>query len=180
MIIGFRLRLRHLPDGRLSFSIPLGYKLLLFLIGLLILISLIITRQEEGSSIFIRENTIPLVICFLSFLGAAYHERWIFDKEQGQIIHQNGIFALHSNKEYAFSDFERIEIAQLGIPVEEQNKTMIRKMSFRPMWSLLLKEKTGRIHKVETYKRSQLQHAEMVANTISKYCRISYKMPGDA
>ncbi|MBA7572076.1 hypothetical protein ES708_13851 [subsurface metagenome] len=179
-MIGFRLKLKHLSDGRLFFTIPLGYKLLLFLIGLLILISLIITRQEGLGSIFVRENTIPLIICFLSFLGAAYHERWIFDKKQNQIVHQNGIFALHRNKVYGFSDFERIEITQLGMIGAEQNKTIIGKMSFRPVWSLLLIEKTGRIHKVETYKRSQLQHAERIASTISAYCRISLKNPGDA
>ena len=130
-MIGFRLKLKHLSDGRLFFTIPLGYKLLLFLIGLLILISLIITR-------------------------------------------------LHRNKVYGLSDFERIEITQLGMIGAEQNKTIIGKMSFRPVWSLLLIEKTGRIHKVETYKRSQLQHAERIASTISAYCRISLKNPGDA
>ena len=71
-MIGFRLHLKQLPDGRLMFAIPLGYKILLFLIGLLVLVSLILTRQEDSGNIFVRENTIPLIICFLSFLGAAY------------------------------------------------------------------------------------------------------------
>lgn len=179
-MIGFRLHLKQLPDGRLIFTIPLGYKLLLFCIGTLIFVSLIITRQEDSGSIFIRENTIPLIICFLSFLGAAYHERWIFDKKQDQVVYQHGISALHSNKVYRFFEFERVEVRRLGTVGEEQNRTEIGRISLRQACTLLLLEKKGRVHKMETYKRSQLQHAETVANTISTYCRISVKMSADA
>ncbi len=179
-MIGFRLHLKKLPDGRLIFTIPFAYKFLLLLIGLLILLSLIFARQEEGTSIFIRQNTIPLVICFLSFLGAAYHECWIFDKEQDQVIYQHGISSLHSNKVYGFSDFERIEIRRLGTGGDEQNRTDRGRISLRQMWTLLLLEKNGRVHKMETYKRSQLQQAEKITRTISAYCRISMKNPGGA
>jgi len=111
-MIGFRLQLKHRPDGRLVFTIPVGYKLLLLVIGLLILISLLVTREEGGGSIFIRENTIPLIICLISLLGAAYHECWIFDKAEGRVIHENGLIALHGSKVYGFEDLDRIEVSR--------------------------------------------------------------------
>jgi len=174
-MIGFRLQLKPRPDGRLMFTIPVGYKLLLLFIGLLILISLIVTREEGGGSIFIRENTIPLIICLISILGAAYHERWIFDKEQGQIIHQNGLIALHSNKVYRFSDFERIEVSRFGMVGKNETKNLTGKMLFRQVWALSILEKTGKIHTIETFRRSQLSRAERAANTISDYCDLALR-----
>jgi hypothetical protein len=173
-MIGFRLHLKQLPDGRLMFTIPLGYKLLLFLIGLLILISLIITRQEDSGSIFIRENTIPLTICFLSFLGAAYHERWIFDKEQNQVIHQHGISALHGKKVYRISDLERVEISQFfrGGPGAAQLSK--RTIFSRPVLSLSLFKNNGDVHRLETYPKIQKSRMETTARLIAEYCGISY------
>ena len=173
-MIGFRLQLKQLPDGRLIFTIPLGYKILLFLIGLLILISLIMTRQEGLGSIFVRENTIPLIICFLSFLGAAYHERWIFDKEQNQIVHQNGISALHSNKVYRINDLERIEISQFVKGKLGSGPPPKRGFLIRPVLTLSLHTLDGRTYRIETYSGSQRKKLETAARAIAEYCRIRY------
>jgi len=134
-MIGFRLQLKQLPDGRLIFKIPLSYKILLFLIGGLILVSLIITGEEGSGGILVRENTIPLIICFLSFLGAAYRERWIFDRGQDQLIYQHGISALHVNKVYRISDLERIEIAQFVKGKAGSAQPRKRSIAFRPVVS---------------------------------------------
>ena len=173
-MIGFRLHLKQLPDGRLMFTIPLGYKLLLFFIGLLIFVSLVITIQEDSGSIFIRENTIPLIICFLSFLGAAYHERWIFDKKQDQVIYQHGVSILHSNKEYRIGDLERIEISQFVKGKAGTAQPAKRSIAFRPIVTLSLQTKDGNNFRLENYKASHRSRVETTARTIAEYCGISY------
>lgn len=173
-MIGFRLQLKKLSDGRLVFTIPIGYKLLLLIIGLLILISLLVTRDEGGGSIFIRENTIPLIIAVISLLGAAYHECWIFDKAAGQVIHQNGLIAIHSNKVYRIEDLERIEISQFVKGKAGDSRTVKRSIGNRSMLTLSLHMKDGITHRVEIYRVSQKQHVEMAASIISEYCRIPF------
>jgi len=173
-MLGFRLHLKQLPDGRLIFTIPIGYKLLLFFIGLLILVSLIITRQEDSGSIFIRENTIPLIICFLSLLGAAYHERWIFDKEQDQVIHQNGISALHSNKVYRITDLDRIEISRFTKRIPSASRVSEKSFAGRVVLALVLHAKDGRIHRLETYRISHSSQIGTTARQIAEYCEIPF------
>lgn len=174
-MIGFRLQLKQLPDGRLIFTIPLGYKILLFLIGLLIFVSLIITRQEGSSSIFVRVNTIPLIVCLLAFLGSAYHERWIFDREQDQVIYQHGISALHSNKVYRIPDLERIEIAQFVKGKAGDAQTAKRSIVFRPIVTLSLQTRDGNNVRLENYRASHRPKVETTARTIAEYCGIPYR-----
>jgi len=179
-MIGFRLQLKQLPDGRLIFTIPLGYKILLFLIGLLIFVSLIITRQEGSSSIFVRVNTIPLIVCLLAFLGSAYHERWIFDREQDQVIYQHGIFVLHSNRAYQMSSFERVEIALFIKGISRSGRISERSIGNRSRLTLSLRMQDGITHRVEIYRVSQKQHVERAASIISEYCRIPFVTRGEA
>ena len=172
---GFRLQLKKLSDGRLIFTIPIGYKLLLLAIGLLILISLIVTREQGAGSIFMRENTIPLIIGLISLLGAAYHERWVFDKAGAQVIHQNGLIVLHGNKVFRIADLERIEVRRFGMARKKEAKNLTGRMSFPQVWALSILEKTGKIHTIETFRRSQLSRAERAANTISDYCGLAMR-----
>jgi hypothetical protein len=179
-MIGFRLRLKKLSDGRLMFSIPVRYKILLLGIGLLILVSLIVTRAEGGGSIFIRQNAIPLIICFLSLMGAAYHECWIFDKNQGQIIHQNGLIVFHSNHSYRIEDFKQIEVSRMGMAGRNETSNLTAKMPVRRIWALSIIEKTGKVRTIEIYRRLQLSRAERDASTLSDYCDLSLRSCRDA
>jgi len=175
-MIGFRLKLKKLSDGRLMFSIPIGYKLLLLLIGMLILISLIVTREEDGGSIFVRENTIPLVICFLSLLGAAYHECWIFDKDREQIIHQNGLIAFHSNRTYSFDDFVQLDVSSRqgtsGAPAGS-GKTA-HGFSRRSGLNLILQARDGKGYHLEMYRASKQKKVGAIAREIAEYCGLGF------
>jgi hypothetical protein len=174
-MMGFRLQLKKLSDGRLTFTIPISYKLLLLVIGLLILISLIVTRAEGGGAVFIRENTIPLIICFLSLMGAAYHECWIFDRERGQVIHQNGLIFLHSNKVSRINEMDRVEVSQfirgkIGSPIQGRHG-----IAFRPILTLSLQTRDGRSLRLENYRFSHLSKVNATARSIAEYCGISYQ-----
>ena len=179
-MIGFRLKLKKLSDGRLMFSIPIGYKLLLLFIGMLILISLIVTREEDGGSIFVRENTIPLIMAVISLLGAAYHERWIFDKNREQITHQNGLIVLHSSKIYGIGYFDRIDVSRMGMAGRNETSNLTAKMPVRRIWALSIIEKTGKVRTIEIYRRLQLSRAERDASTLSDYCDLSLRSCRDA
>jgi hypothetical protein len=174
-MIGFRLHLRKLSDGRLTFTIPIGYKLLLLVIGLLILLSLIVTRTEGGGSIFIRENTIPLIICVISLLGAAYHECWIFDRGGGQIVHQNGLIALHSNRVYRIEEMSCVEVSQFVRGRAGSSMQAKRSLAFRPIITLSLQTRDGGSLRLENYRFSHLKRVEAEARAISEYCGISYR-----
>jgi len=174
-MIGFRLKLQKLSDGRLMFSIPIGYKILLLFIGTLILVSLIVTREEGGGSIFVRENTIALIICFLSLMGAAYHECWIFDKDREQIIHQNGLIAFHSDKIERIEDLDRVLVSQFikgkGVGASQAK----RSIAFRPIVTLSLQTKDGRSLRLENYRLSHRKKVAATARTIAEYCGITYE-----
>ncbi len=175
-MMGYRLQLKRHPDGRLLFTIPLGYKLLLLFIGLLILISLIVTRDKGGGGIFIRENTIPLIICLISFLGAAYHECWIFDRAGSQIIHQNGLIAIHSNRVYRIENLDRVEVSKFikgkGGAVQQTR----RSIAFRPIITLSLETTDGRSLRLENYRFSHRTKVEATARSIAEYCGVSLEI----
>jgi hypothetical protein len=157
------------------FTIPIGYKILLLGIGLLILVSLIVTREQGGGSIFIRENTIPLIICLISLLGAAYHECWIFDKVGGQVIHENGLIALHSNKVFRTEDLDRVEVSHFIRGKAEATAQTKRSIAFRPIITLSLETKDGRSLRLENYRFSHRRKVEATARTIAEYCGVSYE-----
>ena len=173
-MIGFRLQLKRLPDGRLKFTIPVGYKILLLGIGLLILISVIVTRKEGGGSIFIRENTIPLIICLLSLMGAAYHECWIFDKGKGQIIHQNGLIVFHSNKIYGIGDFDRIEVSRRIAGASSGGGRTERLVGGRFGLNLILQGRDGRGYRLEAYRTSQRKKVGSTGREIAEYCGLGF------
>ena len=171
-MFGFRLQLKNLPDGRLVFRIPLPYRLLLLSIGALILASIVAGGDAGG--IFNRANTIPLIICLLCFAGAAYHERWIFERETGRVIHQSGLLALHSNKVYGFSELASVEVRRLGIRGLTPPGGAKVKLPIRALFRLLLVEKSGRVHTLETYRRSQLARVQNTGGRIAEYCTLTY------
>lgn len=174
-MIGFRLQLKKLSDGRLIFTMPIGYKILLLAIGLLILVSLIVTREEGGGSIFIRENTIPLIISLISLLGAAYHERWIFDKAGAQVTHQNGLIVFHSNKVYRIEDLDRVEVSQFVRGKAGPGEQAKRSIAFRPIITLSLHTRDGRCLRLENYRSSHSRKVEATARSIAEHCGISYE-----
>jgi hypothetical protein len=173
-MLGFRLQLKRRADGRLLFTIPPGYKLLLLFIGLLILVSLIVTGGERGGGIFVRENTIPLIICLISLLGAAYHECWIFDKAGGQIIHQNGLIGLHSNKVHRIADFDWIGVSRRLPGAPAGGGRTKYGMGTRLAVNLILQGRDGKGYRLETYRASQLSKVGSIGREIAGYCGLKF------
>ncbi|MBN2552788.1 MAG: hypothetical protein JXB06_08450 [Spirochaetales bacterium] len=175
-MIGFRLHLKHRADGRVFFTIPLGYKILLLAIGLLILVSLIVTPEPGAGNIFIRENTIPLIICLFSLLGAAYHECWIFDRKLGRVTYQNGLIALHSNRVYRIEDLEGVEVSQFVRGKAGSAQQVRRTAALRPIVTLSLQTGDGRSLRLENYRPSQIGKVEATGRAIAEHCGIPYEI----
>jgi hypothetical protein len=114
MTLGFRLTFKELPDGRLSLSVPLFYRLLLIGIGVLILAAVVLTAPEGDRRLLVPSNILPLIISLLSLVGGAYHERWIFDRPRGEITHRFGVAFFGTTRRYPLGETEALELEGIG------------------------------------------------------------------
>lgn len=172
MIAGFRLSLRRLADRRLCLSIPLWFRLLLLLIGLMLLFALAVTSPDGVGGILDRANTIPLLLCCLSFLGTAYREQWLFDKNKDRVIYDAGILALGVRRALILSELESVEVGQFirgrpHAPIDTRPS-----LFSRPVVTLSLYGKDGEKHRLEFYSFSQKSKVQEYALAISSYCGI--------
>jgi len=172
MIAGFRLSLRRLPDGRLSLAIPPWFRLLLLAIGVILLFALLATSPDGVAGIFDRANVIPLVLCAVSLLGAAYREQWLFDKTTDRVTHYAGIYSLGIRRTLSLSELENVEVGQFirGRPHAPANTRP--SLLSRPFLTLSLYGKDGKEHRLEFYSFSQRARVREYALAISSYCGI--------
>ena len=174
MALGFRLSLKKLPDGRLCFAVPSGYRLLLLSIGLLILISLIVTAAAEDRRVFQRSNTVPLIFCLLSFLGASYHERWLFDRAGDRVTYQYGVSFFHRSRNYRISEMKKVELSQFIKGKLVATQLPKRSLSFRPVLTLALHAKNGSVFRLETYAAPQRRIIALTGMSIAEYCGLPF------
>ena len=190
MTLGFRLTLKELPDGRLSLSVPVVYRVLLTAIGLLILLAVVLTAPEEDRRLFVPANTVPLIIGFLSLLGGAYHERWSFDRPGGEVTHRFGLAFVGTTRRYGLSDMANLELEGIrrnpeagrsdrSVPDGRDTSSggggpagLSRGLFFRrgPIVTLWLNGKDGSTHRLETYAPSQAGRAVDTARAIAEHC----------
>ena len=172
MISGFRLSLRRLPDGRLSLAIPPWFRLLLLAIGVILLFALLVTSPDGFEGIFDRANIVPLVLCAVSFLGAAYREQWLFDRNTDRVTHAAGIFSLAKRRTLILSQLENVEVGRFirgrpHAPLDTKPSLLSR-----PVLTLSLYGKDGEEHRLEFYSYSQRARVREYALAISSYCGI--------
>ena len=172
MIAGFRLSLRRLADGRLSLAIPPWFRLLLVGIGVILLFALLATSPDGIGGIFDRANIVPLVLCAVSLLGAAYREQWLFDRSRDLLTHTAGIFSLGTRSTMSLSQLQEVEVGQfirgrLHAPADTKPGLLSR-----PVLTLSLYGKDGEEHRLEFYSFSQRAKVLEYALAISSYCGI--------
>jgi hypothetical protein len=166
VLIGFRLAWRHSPDGRLILAVPLAYRLLLAAIGVFVLCSLLAT--SPGGGLFTAGNLAPLLFSLLGLLGAAYEERWVFDRARDLLLRQNGLWPLRFSR--------RLELARLReVAFEQVARGRQRGARQRPLTVLLLLDRDGLIYRLEQFSVSQLPRARRLAQAIASYCGIPFR-----
>jgi len=179
MLAGFRLVLRRPADGRLVLTVPVSYKLLLAAIGAVIVTFLVVVPPEGQRSIFVSQNTLPLIVSGLAFLGAAYHERWVFDKAGDAVIHQWGLFFLHRDRRLAISQLQGLAVGQFVKGRLERTATETaapsptrRSLFYTPVLTMSLRTKDGTLHRLESYGASHRPRLEAAAEAIARYCEL--------
>jgi hypothetical protein len=192
MSFGFHLTLRRLPDGRLALTVPLVFRLLLVVVGVLILLSVVLT--SPGGRLFGPGSAVPLVISALALLGAVYHERWTFDRPGDVVTHRLGLAFVVVTRRYRLSEMEGLELEGLGgagtgprsanpdTGEDERESTLTaaaaglfgrqRGLFFRrgPIVTLWLNGLDGESLRLETYSPSQRNRADETARALADYC----------
>ncbi len=165
-----RLNLQELSDRRIVLRIPVGFKLLLLGIAVIIFSSIIFT--SAGGRMFDRANTLPLLLCAFSLLAAAYQEQWIFDRDNDLLKSQFGIFPLFRTKRIKISELEVVSLNRFvrgNLPPTSGGK---RRMLQRDLLSLTLVRRDGQIIRIETYRAFEQEKIKQMAGRIADYCGI--------
>jgi hypothetical protein len=164
MNLGFHLTLRQLPDGRLVLAVPLFFRALLLAIGVLILLSVVLTPPDGDGRIFARGNAVPLVISALALLGAAYHERWTFDRPGKAVTHRFGVAFAGVTRRYPLEKMANLQIE--GRRGQERGP-FSRRGTVVTLW---LNGSDGESFRLEAYPPSQRGRAADTARDIAEYC----------
>jgi hypothetical protein len=164
MNFGFHLTLRELPDGRLVLAVPLFFRILLLAIGVLILLSVVLTSPEGERRLFAPENAVPLVISVLALLGAAYHERWTFDRRGKEVTHRFGVAFAGVTRRYPLA---RMASLQLEGHSGRERGLLFRRGTVVTLW---LNASEGESFRLEAYPPSQRGRAADTARAIAEYC----------
>lgn len=179
MLSGFRLTLRRLRDGRLALTVPPWFRLLLLGFGLLILYALAATEPSGFRGLFVSANIAPLLFCALSLLGAAYSERWSFDRGAGSCVHEVGLLGLGRRRAWALAEIEAVEVGQFirGRPHAPAN---LRPGLFvRPVVTLSLRCASGEQLRLDSYAASQRARVQQYALAIASHCGIRLSADGE-
>lgn len=173
MLLGFRLVLHTTADDRLILSVPLWYKLLLAGIGGLIVTAMILVPPEGQTRVFVPQNTLPLIIAGLSFLGAAYRERWIFDKVGDALTHQYGLAFLWRSRNLRISELQAVSVERfVKGRLDPGAAAPRRSLGFTPLLAMSLRAADGSLHRLESYSASQRQRLAATSRAIAAYCGI--------
>ncbi len=171
MILSTRLVLKY-RAGKIVLTIPLRLKLTLIGIAFLILFSIIITTPDGAGNLFTPSNTIPLILAGIALLSSAYHECWIFDKDCDSLKYQVGLIFLHKSKYFRLSDLERVELLKF-LKGSISGQRIYKKNPFnKPVVTLSILDKSGKIHRLETYKTFDILTIKKTAQSIANYCNI--------
>ena len=104
------LVLRETKDGRLVYSIPVWYRIVMVVIAAVIGASVAVTGGSPGFFAWF--------VMALSVLAAFYEERWVLDRAGGRLTHRFGLLFLARS---VFIPVERIEAFRLRAFVRGSN-----------------------------------------------------------
>jgi hypothetical protein len=100
------LRLKISPDGRLSYGIPLWYRLICAAMLLLVAGGLVTSEASPGFTAWI--------VLGLLALGTLYEERWIVDPQSKTIRHSNGFLPFAKARVIPFAESAEFRLTVLA------------------------------------------------------------------
>ena len=164
------------------------------LIGVLLFLSVLLTSPE--GRLFGPGSAVPLVISGLALLGAAYHERWTFDRPEDAVTHRLGVALFAATRRYRLSEMQELEVEGLGgtgahprtagpdVQQDEReggDESAVAGLFGRqhglffrrgPLVTLWLNGRDGQSHRLETYSPSQRGRAQETARALADYCAL--------
>ncbi len=184
------LAFKKSADGRLSYGIPLWYRLMTAAMILLV-----------GGGIFITgdpPSLIAWIILALLVLGTLYEERWVADPRAKEIRHIGGIWPFARATAVAFGDIEDFHLeafargtvpgsneeavdqekafaAMNGTAKEEMSRPSLLKSGRRkPYIQLLLETRDGESYLVDTLPARSAARLKKVGEALAAACESNF------
>jgi len=170
MFFGFRLTLRSRRDGRLLFTIPLAWRLLLAAIAAFVLFALLATSAP--AEVFRARNLAPLLFALCALLAAAYEEQWVFDRRRDLVLRRQGLWPLAWSRRLAISRLKQVGLEPLvrGRPQGSSPRGRRRALTI-----LQLVDVEDRVYRLEQFSASLRPRARQQALAIASYCGIAFR-----
>ena len=168
-VFALRLTLRRLRDGRLALSVPLAWRLLLAVIAAFVLFALLATAP--AAELFSVRNLAPLLFALFALLGAAYEERWVFDRRRDLLLRRQGLWLLCRSRRFALSGLKQVGLEQVvrGRPQDSSGR------SRRALVILQLVDAEDRVFRLEQFNAALRPKAREQALAIASYCGIPFR-----
>jgi len=169
-VFALRLILRRLRDGRLSLSVPLAWRLLLAAIAAFVLFALLATAP--AAELFGVRNLAPLLFALCALLGAAYEERWVFDRQQDLLLRRQGLWPLCRSRRFALSGLKQVGLEQVirGRPQDSSPRARRRTLVI-----LQLVDAEDRVFRLEQFNAALRPKARKQALAIASYCGLPFR-----
>ena len=127
-MIRLHLVFSRLSASKASLALPLGFRIVFFLIAALLAVSMISVKSI---------GAIPLILCILTFAGGMYKESWIMDNDGKTATHYYGLLFLYGHKtipyefiqELALYNFREIEDTAKGFSAMGKNRMISKSLA---------------------------------------------------
>lgn len=97
------MSLKRLADGRLSYGIPLWYRLMTA--------AMIAIVAAGGFSTGEAPGLVAWIVIALLTLGLLYEERWLVDPKAALVVHREGLLPFAKTGNIAFADIQGVRLA---------------------------------------------------------------------
>jgi hypothetical protein len=174
-MFGFQLTLKRLAGGRLALGVPPGYRLLLAGIGLIILVSLVTT--PGGRPVSLPADTLALILILVTFLSAAYQERWVFDRDADALVYQAGTVFWHRDRRYRISELASVELSRFTrgrLPGSQPDAPPGRLTRGRVVLTLAVHLSDGTTLRLESGRYLHKERMERIGLALAGYCGIPF------
>ena len=172
--------------GKLIYSIPIWYRILMSIMLITIILSLIISEQ----TIFFG-----WIIFVIVLIGLIYFERWSFDSNKNIITYTRGFYPFLRNTILHFEDLEDIRIEYIiksAVPGTKEERDSIERISnpqkdtasydqksknkkVFALLRLIIDSKDGQKYLLDTTNGRRAVKIKQIAETIGNYCGIQVK-----
>jgi hypothetical protein len=100
-MIRLHLVFSRLTPSKASLALPLGFRVVFFLIAALLAFSMISVKSI---------GAIPLILCSLTLIGGMYKETWILDNDGKTATHYYGLLFLYGHKTILYESIQELAL----------------------------------------------------------------------